>query len=118
MAITPWLQAALAALPHITELVKSSKDLLKNNKSKKGEDPIVIDASDPQTMAMHLARVSSACENNSESIQILADQMHNQLQHSTQLVLSLNQRLRRTTTVAVIAIVIALLSAAKAFALF
>ena len=117
MAITPWLQAALAALPHITELVKSSKDLLKNNKSKKGDDPVTIDASDPNTMATHLARVSSACENNAESIQILADQMQNQLQHANQMVLSLNQRLRRTTAFAFIAIAIAVLSAAKAFAL-
>ena len=118
MAVTPWLQAALAALPHITELVKNSKDLLKNNKSKKGEEPMVIDASDPETMAAHVARISSACENNSESIQILADQMQNQLQHANQTVLSLNKRLRRTNAVACIALLIALLSAAKAFSLF
>ena len=118
MAVTPWLQAALAALPHITELVKNSKDLLKKNKPKKDEEPIVIDANDPQTMAAHLARVSSACENNAESIQILADQMQSHLQHANQMVLSLNQRLRRTMIFALVAIAIAAISAAKAFALF
>ena len=57
-----WLTAALAALPHITDLVKASEELLKNRKSSK---PVDLSDIDP------LARVNAACEHNTESIRLL-----------------------------------------------
>ncbi|TDR32290.1 hypothetical protein [Hydromonas duriensis] len=118
MAVTPWLQAALAALPHITELMKSSKDLLKSNKSKRMDEPLVIDANDSQALAVQVARISKACENNSESIQILAEQMHNQLEHANQTITRLTQKLRRAQMLSTAALLMACLAAAKVFSIF
>ncbi|MGL4768486.1 MAG: hypothetical protein ACRCV6_10485 [Formosimonas sp.] len=96
-----WLTAALAALPHITDLVKTSKELLKNRKPSEPVDLSHID--DP------LARVSAACEHNTESIRLLTEQMHSQLQHFQTNATALQKRLRRMTIVSFLIALAALL---------
>lgn len=116
-----WLEAALIALPHITDLVKSSRELLNKNKTKKINDKLdttILDATDPQALATQLARVTQACGNNSESIQLLAEQMKNQLEHANQTVQLLDKRLQRANLFAFGALVIAGLALAKVLGAF
>jgi hypothetical protein len=108
MAGLSWLPAAIAALPHVTDLVKASKDLLKNRKnSTPALDVSTIDANDP------LARVAAACANNTESIRLLTEQMQNQLEHYQTNAQMLQKRLRRMTLISVAAIVIAVIAVAR-----
>lgn len=116
-----WLQAALVALPHITDLVKSSRELLNKNKIKKTDDTLdasIIDTTDPQALAAQLARVTQACGNNAESIQLLAEQMKNQLEHANKTVQMLDKRLRRASLIALGALLIAALALAKVLGVF
>ena len=109
MAGLGWISVAIAALPHITDLVKASKDLLKNRKPNTAAPIDISTIDDP------LARVTAACENNTESIRLLTEQMQSQLQHYQNNATMLQKRLRRMTTLSVIAAIFALIALAKTF---
>lgn len=105
-----WLSTAIAALPLVTDLVKASKELLKNRKTNTAPlDDKIIDSDDP------LARVTAACANNTESILLLAEQMKNQLEHFQSNATALQRRLRRLTLMLWITAAIAITALIKVF---
>lgn len=110
MAGLSWLSTAISALPLITDLVKSSKELLKNRKINHTA-PIdnVIDGDDS------LTRIATACANNTESIRLITEQMKAQLEHFQSNAVSLQKRLRRLTFILFITTLIALFALIKAF---
>lgn len=112
MAGLGWISVAIAALPHITDLVKASKDLLKNRKPNTAAPIDISTIDDP------LARVTAACENNTESIRLLTEQMQNQLEHYQTSVIGLQKRLRRLTIVSISAVCIAAFALAHTLNLF
>jgi hypothetical protein len=108
----PWFSAALAALPHITDLVKASKELLKNRKPAPSLNVSTIDLNDP------LARVAAVCENNTESIRLLTEQMQSQLEQYQKSAVLLRKRLHQLNIISAGAIVVAVIALAKAFNAF